>query len=134
MESVMGTSVHTPIIKITVCSSLNNNSSCFPDQRSPTPYNSEFTNVSFVGPVTKTLVDFWRLIWQEKPPVIVMVTNVKEEKKIKCHQYWSENGSISYGPFRVELTKEQALSDYTIREMQLTVSNKREREREGEED
>ena len=51
-----------------------------------------------------------------------MVTNVKEEKKIKCHQYWPENGSTSYGPFKVELTKEQALSDYIIREMQLTVS------------
>ncbi|XP_019857589.1 PREDICTED: receptor-type tyrosine-protein phosphatase epsilon-like [Amphimedon queenslandica] len=84
-------------------------------------YSQDYKYIATQGPVTKTLVDFWRLIWQEKPPVIVMVTNVKEEKKIKCHQYWPESGSTSYGPFRIELTKDQALSDYTIREMHLTL-------------
>ena len=56
-----------------------------------------------------------------------MVTNVKEEKKIKCHQYWPESVTKDHGPFRVTLADEQILTDYTIRELQLTV-----REREGE--
>ena len=34
------------------------------------------------APVTKTLADFWRLIWQEHPPTIVMVTNLKEGEKV----------------------------------------------------
>ena len=57
---------------------------------------------------------------------------MKEDITIKCHQYWPENGSTSYGPFRIELTKEQVFADYTIRKMKLTVS-KRERESERRE-
>ena len=34
----------------------------------------------FLGPLIKTLVDFQRLNWQEKPSIIVTVTNLKEDK------------------------------------------------------
>ena len=67
-----------------------------------------------------------------------MVTNVKEEKKIKCQQYWPDSVTKDHGPFRVTLADEQILTDYTIRELQLTVRERggemeREREREREE-
>ena len=39
----------------------------------------------FKAPVAKTLADFWRLIWQEHPPTIVMVTNLKEGEKVPMH-------------------------------------------------
>ena len=39
----------------------------------------------FQAPVAKTLADFWRLIWQEHPPTIVMVTNLKEREKVSIH-------------------------------------------------
>ena len=64
-----------------------------------------------------------------------MVTNVKEEKKIKCQQYWPDSVTKDHGPFRVTLADEQILTDYTIRELQLTVRERggrwrgRERER-----
>ena len=38
----------------------------------------------------KTLVDLWRVIWQERPVCIVMVTNLKEGTKSKCEQYWPD--------------------------------------------
>ena len=77
-----------------------------------------------IGPMNKTTVDFWHLIWQERPPTIVMVTNLKEGKKIKCQQYWPESGSTqSYGPFKVTLTDQQVYTDYTIRTLQLEVRN-----------
>ena len=68
------------------------------------------------------LVDFWRLLWQERPPTIVMVTNLKESNKKKCEQYWPESGSTSFGPFKITLTEQQVFPDYTIRTLQLTVS------------
>ena len=75
-----------------------------------------------IGPMNKTTVDFWHLVWQEKPPVVVMVTNLKEGKKIKCQQYWPESGSTQrYGPFKVTLTDQQVYTDYTIRTLQLEV-------------
>ena len=68
------------------------------------------------------MVDFWRLIWQEKVYTVAMVTNLKENKKIKCQQYWPESGSKSYGPFMVTITDQQVFADYTIRLLQLQVS------------
>ena len=74
------------------------------------------------GPMANTLVDFWRLIWQEKPHVIVMVTNLMEGARNKCHQYWPDSDTVYYGPFKVTLIDKQLLTDYTIRELQLIVS------------
>ena len=75
-----------------------------------------------IGPLPKTVVDFWRLVWQEKPPSIVMVTNIKEGNKIKCQQYWPETGNKSFGPFQITITDQQVFADYTIRTFQVTVS------------
>ena len=33
----------------------------------------------FTGPLTTTLTDFLRLLWEQKVPLIVMVTNLKED-------------------------------------------------------
>ena len=72
--------------------------------------------------MNKTSVDFWHLVWQERPPIIVMVTNIKEGLKIKCQQYWPESGSTqNYGPFKVTLADEQVYTDYIIRTIQLEV-------------
>ena len=76
----------------------------------------------FLGPLNKTLVDFWRLVWQEKPSVIVMVTNVKEENKIKCQQYWPDSESKDYGPFKVTLNDQQMCSDYIVRHLSVEVT------------
>ena len=74
------------------------------------------------GPLPKTLVDFWRLVWQEKPPIIVMVTNLKEGNKVKCQQYWPEAGAKEFGPFKVIITDQQTFADYIIRVLTISVS------------
>ena len=73
------------------------------------------------GPLPKTLVDFWRLVWQEKPPTIVMVTNLKEGTKRKCQQYWPESGTKDFGPFQITMSDEQTLADYTTRTLVVQV-------------
>ncbi|XP_064386419.1 uncharacterized protein LOC135334961 isoform X2 [Halichondria panicea] len=73
------------------------------------------------GPLPNTLVDFWRMMWQEKPPIIVMLTNLEENNKIKCQQYWPDSGSVSYGPFTVTITDQQVLADYTVRNLLLAM-------------
>ena len=47
-----------------------------------------------------TVVDFWRMVWQEDTRVIIMTTRVVERGKHKCFQYWPE------------LRKEQNLRGY----------------------
>ena len=87
--------------------------------------NIVFCNVYLcLGPTKQTLVDFWRLVWQERPQCIVMVTNVVEEGKTKCEQYWPsrEEGSQTFGPFDVSLLNEVTLPDYTVRTLEVCVS------------
>ena len=78
--------------------------------------------IAVLGPKDHMLVDFWRLIWQENTPTIVMVTNLKEGNKRKCEQYWPDSGSTTYGPFKVALMEQQVLVDYCVRTLQVTVS------------
>ena len=68
------------------------------------------------------MVDHWRMIWQEHAHTIVMVTNIKEGKKIKCQQYWPEDGSEDYGPFRIALSDQKMFANFTIRLLQVEVS------------
>ena len=76
---------------------------------------------TLTGPLLKTVVDFWRMIWQEKPSAIVMLANLRESGRVKCEHYWPESGKKEYGPFQVILTDQQVQSDYTIRALILTV-------------
>ncbi|CAI8024114.1 Receptor-type tyrosine-protein phosphatase alpha [Geodia barretti] len=64
------------------------------------------------------------MVWQERSQTIVMVTNLVEGNRIKCHKYWPETGTLSFGPFNVTITGQQTLADYTTRHfaVQLTES------------
>ena len=37
----------------------------------------------FKGPKPNTIFDFWKMVWQENVYVIVMVTNLKEGRKVR---------------------------------------------------
>ena len=73
------------------------------------------------GPLPKTTVDFWRMVWQERSQTIVMLANVVEGGYVKCHKYWPEAGTLSFGPFIVTITGQQILADYTTREFSVQV-------------
>ena len=75
------------------------------------------------GPLRRTVIDFWRMVWQERPQIIVMVANLIEGGRSKCEQYWpfSQFDRESYGPFNVTLMEEQVLPDITVRKMRIRV-------------
>ncbi|CAI8031810.1 Receptor-type tyrosine-protein phosphatase alpha [Geodia barretti] len=82
-------------------------------------YNKEQQYIATQGPLPNTTVDFWRMVWQERSQSIVMVTNLVEGNRIKCHKYWPETGTLSFGPFNVTITGQQILADYTTREFSV---------------
>ncbi|XP_036440375.1 tyrosine-protein phosphatase non-receptor type 5 [Colossoma macropomum] len=65
------------------------------------------------GPTVNTVGDFWRMVWQEHCPIIVMITNL-EEKNEKCTEYWPEDTVIWEG---IEITVKQVIQadDYSLR-------------------
>jgi hypothetical protein len=75
------------------------------------------------GPSKNTIVDFWRMVWQEKAQTIVMVTNLKgSDGKIKCSCYWPAlNVTVCYGVVVITFKEELVLSECTVRVFKLTV-------------
>ncbi|XP_068032561.1 receptor-type tyrosine-protein phosphatase kappa-like [Anomalospiza imberbis] len=65
-------------------------------------YRSPHFFIAAQGPLAGTVVDFWHMVWQEKTSVIVMLTGLVEQNKIKCEQYWPEQEQV-YGDFTVTL-------------------------------
>lgn len=56
------------------------------------------------GPMAHTIVDFWRMVWHEKSPIIVMITKLKEKNQSKCENYLPEKIG-GYGDIEVTVDK-----------------------------
>lgn len=71
-----------------------------------------------------TYSDFWRMIWEQRVFIIVMMTRLEERARVKCDQYWpSCRGSESYagGLLTVTLVDTVELAYYSIRTFNLTA-------------
>ncbi|KAJ2123728.1 hypothetical protein IW147_002321 [Coemansia sp. RSA 720] len=60
------------------------------------------------GPLPATVDDFWRMVWEERSRVIVMLTKEFETGRPKCHRYWpARPGDVGvYGSLHVEFQAE----------------------------
>ncbi|VDL99654.1 unnamed protein product, partial [Schistocephalus solidus] len=78
------------------------------------------------GTLPNTVVDFWRMIWQERSAIIVMITKEVERGRNKCWRYWpsaTEKVLVlpSYGgTLRVRHDDESNTDTYTLRQLFLT--------------
>uniref|UniRef100_A0ABK0M295 protein-tyrosine-phosphatase n=1 Tax=Rattus norvegicus TaxID=10116 RepID=A0ABK0M295_RAT len=81
-------------------------------------YNGEEkVYIATQGPIVSTVADFWRMVWQERTPIIVMITNI-EEMNEKCTEYWPEEQVVHDG---VEITVQKVIhtEDYRLRLISL---------------
>lgn len=74
------------------------------------------------GPNENTIEDFWRMIWEHKSFVVVMLTKVFDFIRVMCNQYWPVelNKPERYGNLEVTLLYEEPLADFVIRTIKLT--------------
>ncbi|KAM3915667.1 receptor-type tyrosine-protein phosphatase C [Leptodactylus fuscus] len=79
------------------------------------------------GPKEETMIDFWRMIWEQKSTIIVMVTRCEEGNRNKCAQYWPTNAGETedYGDVIVQHIQDKFYPDYIIRKLHIT--NRREK-------
>ncbi|WAR15937.1 PTPRS-like protein [Mya arenaria] len=75
--------------------------------------------IASLGPMSKQMEDFgmfWNMIWQQKVEKIVMVTNLMEEGKEKCEQYWPRVGTTKdYSGVKVTCQSEDEYAEFTRR-------------------
>ncbi|KAL3867989.1 hypothetical protein ACJMK2_040830, partial [Sinanodonta woodiana] len=86
-------------------------------------FKTYHTYIAAQGPTKGILNDFWRMIWQTKCSRIVMLTNLMEEGKHKCEQYWPDEGSVEYGDIVIRLIQCETFSDFTIRTLSIGKKN-----------
>ncbi|XP_069793993.1 receptor-type tyrosine-protein phosphatase C isoform X8 [Narcine bancroftii] len=100
---------------------------------------SDYINASFIdgfneprkyiaaqGPKEETSNDFWKMVWEQKVTIIVMVTRCEEGKRPKCVQYWPtmDMNSMYFGDFSVRISEEKWCPDYVIRKLFISQKEK----------
>ncbi|XP_038105916.1 tyrosine-protein phosphatase 99A isoform X1 [Culex quinquefasciatus] len=71
------------------------------------------------GPLPCTFDCFWRMIWEQRVAIIVMITNLVERGRRKCDMYWPKDGTEMYGVIAVKLIREEVMATYTVRTFQI---------------
>ncbi|XP_063962716.1 receptor-type tyrosine-protein phosphatase mu-like isoform X1 [Lytechinus pictus] len=92
--------------------------------------STDFINASFMNtflkkdvflatqsPLPNTVVDLWRLVFDWKCPVIVMLN---ESDRDDCVQYWPEEGSIAFGSLEVTALESESTMNFVKRNLSLS--------------
>ncbi|XP_051494843.1 tyrosine-protein phosphatase non-receptor type 22 [Apus apus] len=76
------------------------------------------------GPLSTTVIDFWRMIWEYEVLIVVMACMEFEMGKKKCERYWAEVGSspLHCGPFSIACEAEEKKKEYVIRTLKVTLN------------
>ncbi|KAL5964079.1 Tyrosine-protein phosphatase non-receptor type 11 [Taenia solium] len=79
------------------------------------------------GVLPGTIVDMWRMIWQERSSIVVMLTKENERGRNKCEKYWPTEveGSlllpVPLGTLKVTPMSERNLISHVIRELKISL-------------
>ncbi|XP_077981777.1 receptor-type tyrosine-protein phosphatase kappa-like [Glandiceps talaboti] len=85
-----------------------------------TAYTRKDALIATQMPMSHTIVDFWRMVYDYMTNTIVMLNDMDSEDMRKG-QYWCDEKNMRYGPFEVEVTQIQDNDD--IIERIITLSN-----------
>ncbi|CAC5379813.1 Tyrosine-protein phosphatase non-receptor type 5,Receptor-type tyrosine-protein phosphatase R,Receptor-type tyrosine-protein phosphatase eta,Tyrosine-protein phosphatase 10D,Tyrosine-protein phosphatase non-receptor type 7,Receptor-type tyrosine-protein phosphatase O,Receptor-type tyrosine-protein phosphatase beta [Mytilus coruscus] len=80
-------------------------------------YHKEKAYIATQGPKRRTVRDFWHMVWQENVFKIVMVTQLEEDRKKKCDQYWPQttNKPLIVDCYTLTMQVEKEHSEYVYR-------------------
>ena len=60
------------------------------------------------------------MVWEQQCPLVVMLTTLVEQGRVKCHQYWPDAGETQlFGDFEVTTETEEVTESFAFREIKL---------------
>nr|XP_006812661.1 PREDICTED: receptor-type tyrosine-protein phosphatase mu-like [Saccoglossus kowalevskii] len=74
-------------------------------------------------PLSNTIVDFWRMVYDYRCFNIVMLNEIDTDD-MKQGQYWSDDSASIHGPFIIDVTSTVKHDNYIQRTFSLTNSKK----------
>ncbi|XP_061524179.1 receptor-type tyrosine-protein phosphatase O isoform X2 [Phycodurus eques] len=90
------------------------NANYIPGYKHPKEY------IATQGPLPETRNDFWKMVLQQKSPIVVMLTQCNERRRVKCDHYWPfSDEPVTYGEISVEMLSENESPEWTIRKFRL---------------
>ncbi|KAL6751426.1 protein-tyrosine phosphatase-like protein [Haematococcus lacustris] len=58
----------------------------------------ELNYLATQGPLPSTVADFWRMVYEQQVPTVIMLTNVTERGIVKCHPYYPDKPGDNLTP------------------------------------
>ncbi|XP_076467309.1 uncharacterized protein LOC143298338 isoform X2 [Babylonia areolata] len=94
-------------------------------------YSSPREYIATQGPMTGTVNDFWRMVWEQNSALIVQLSDLLERGRPKVDLYWPTevNSPMQYGEIIVTMTALSSLNKYTIRNFIICMENNMEERR-----
>ncbi|XP_053398634.1 uncharacterized protein LOC123556442 isoform X2 [Mercenaria mercenaria] len=83
-------------------------------------YDTASKYIAAQGALETTVEDIWRMVWSKQISVIVMLTNCFELGRLKCVQYWSNEGSKVYADISTDVVSVEEYTDFKIRTFHCT--------------
>ena len=80
------------------------------------PYKKK-AYIATQAPKSETVYDFWRMVFFEKSPVIVMLTNLREGGKVDHTPYWPARHSESRNDFTITIMNEVLSPNFIRRDL-----------------
>uniref|UniRef100_A0A8C2Z0Z4 Receptor-type tyrosine-protein phosphatase S n=1 Tax=Cyclopterus lumpus TaxID=8103 RepID=A0A8C2Z0Z4_CYCLU len=82
-------------------------------------YRKQNAYIATQGALPETFGEFWRMIWEQRSAIVVMMTKLEERSRVKCDQYWPTRGTETYGLIQVSLLDTVELATYCVRTFAL---------------
>lgn len=78
------------------------------------------------APLENTIVDFWRMIWENKSRVIIMATDLTENGIEKCAEYLPSSfvidNHVTFGDYQITLKNREVRDKYAVSTVHLKNS------------
>ncbi|XP_072024594.1 uncharacterized protein [Amphiura filiformis] len=86
-------------------------------------YKKKDLFISTQMPLTHTVVDIWRMMYDYNCTSIVHL-NAMDHEEEDCPQYWPDEGTSEYGPFSVSLMEKESTQDFKIKTLRLVYTKR----------